>query len=162
VTDRSTLTRPARPAADAGRSRLGDVTRPIVRERRILTRRRSAVLLAVVALGIAGALAAALFLIPIRTLFGQQERIAERTEQVTALESVVNDLRSEVDRLGTTDGIREAAREELGYVEPGEVRETVLDYPDLPTDLPDGWPYSLVSDIMTLRRAGPAAVAPQP
>jgi cell division protein FtsB len=136
------------------------VTRPIVRERRILTQGRSAFLLALVALGIAGALAAALFLIPVRTLFDQQQRIDERAEQVTALESVVSDLRSEVARLQTPDGIREGAREELGYVEPGEVRETVLDYPDLPTDLPDGWPYSLVSDIMELRRSTPAEAAP--
>lgn len=133
-----------------------------MRERRILTQRRSAVVLALVALGIAGALAAALFLIPIRTMFGQQQRIDERADQVTALESVVSDLRGEVARLQTPDGVREAAREELGYVEPGEVRETVLDFPDLPTDLPDGWPYSLVSDIMTLRRGVAVATPPAP
>jgi cell division protein FtsB len=154
--DRSTrVPRPERAAADAGRSRLGDSTRPIARERRILTQRRSTALMALVALGIAGALAAALFVIPVRTLFDQDRRIEERGEQVAELESVVADLRSEVDRLGTTDGIREAAREELGYVEAGEIRETVLDYPDLPTDLPDGWPYSVVSGIAELRRGGP-------
>ncbi len=145
MADRSTtVTKPARPAADAGRSRLGDVTRPIARERRILTARRSGVLLAIVGLGIAGALASALFLLPIRTWFEQGDRIEQRSDQVTELEAVVTDLRSEVDRLRTSDGIREAAREELGYVEAGEIRESVLDYPDLPTDLPDGWPYSLV------------------
>ena len=46
-----------RPAADVGRSRLGDVTRPIVRERRILTQRRSAFLLALVALAACSAAA---------------------------------------------------------------------------------------------------------
>jgi len=156
------MKRPARAASDAGRSRLGDVTRPIVRERRILTARRSGVLLAVVGLGIAGALAAALFVLPIRTWFDQEERIEQRSEQVAELESVVADLRSEVARLRTTDGIREAAREELGMVEAGEIRESVLDYPDLPTDLPDGWPYSLVSDIMDLRRQSPAPTGAQP
>ena len=161
--DRTTLTRPTRPAADAGRSRLGDATRPVVRERRVLTGPRSStLLLAVVALGIAGALAYALFGIPFRTLFDQDERIAERTDQVVELEAVVADLRTEVDRLKTEDGIREAAREELGYVEAGEVRESVLDYPDLPTDLPDGWPYSLVNDITTLRRGGLPAPSPAP
>lgn len=111
--------------------------------------------MALVGLAIAGALAAALFVIPVRTLFDQDQRIADRDEQVAELESVVADLRSEVDRLRTTDGIREAAREELGYVEAGEIRETVLDYPDLPTDLPDGWPYSVISGIAELRRGGP-------
>lgn len=115
-------------------------------------------MLALVALGIAGALAYALFGIPFRTLFDQDERIAERTEQVDELEAVVADLRSEVDRLRTEDGIREAAREELGYVEVGEIRESILGYPDLPVDLPDGWPYSVVNEITTLRRGGlPAA-----
>lgn len=149
------VARPPRAASDAGRSRLGDSTRPIARERRILTQRRSTVLMALVALGIAGALALALFGLPVRTLFDQDDRIDQRSEQVAELESVVADLRSEVDRLRTSDGIREAAREELGYVQAGEIRETVLDYPDLPTDLPDGWPYSVISGITELRRSGP-------
>ena len=116
--------------------------------------------MALVALGIAGALAVALFGIPVRTLFDQDERIDRRAEQVAELESVVADLRSEVERLKTSDGIREAAREELGYVQAGEIRETVLDYPDLPTDLPDGWPYSVISGIADLRRSGSVPTAP--
>ena len=151
----ATVPRPERAASDAGRSRLGDITRPVVRDRRILTERRTGALLALVALGIAGALAAALFVLPIRTYFEQEDRIEQRTQQVEELESVVADLRSEVDRLGTDDGVREAAREQLGYTEAGEIRESVLDYPDLPTDLPDGWPYSTVSEIMELRRSPP-------
>ena len=148
-----------RAAADTGRSRLGDSTRPVVRERRILTDWRGTLLLAVVALGIAGALATALFLIPIRTLFDQSSRIDDRTAQVGELEAVVTDLEREVARLRTEDGVREAAREELGFIQAGEIRETVLDFPDLPLDLPDGWPYSLVNDITHLRRGGPPPVA---
>lgn len=156
MADRSArISKPARAAADAGRSRLGDATRPIVRERRVLVGPRSStIMLAVVALAIAGALAYALFGAPFRTLFDQDRRIEQRTEQVDELESVVADLRSEVARLRTDDGVREAAREELGYVKAGEIRETVLDYPELPTALPDGWPYSLVSQIAALRRGG--------
>lgn len=148
-----------RAAADTGRSRLGDSTRPVVRERRILNDWRGTLLLAVVALGIAGALATALFLIPIRTLFDQNSRIDERTAQVGELEAVVNDLEREVARLRTEDGVREAAREELGFIQAGEIRETVLEFPDLPLDLPDGWPYNLVNDITHLRRGGPPPVA---
>lgn len=165
MTDGSTrISRPVRAAADAGRSRLGDSTRPVVRERRIMTDWRGTLLLAIVALGIAGALAAALFLIPIRTLFDQDARIDQRAEQVGELEAVVADLEREVARLQTEDGIREAAREELGFIQAGEIRETVLDFPDLPLDLPDGWPYSLVNDITYLRRGGPpvAVVVPAP
>ena len=120
---------------------------------------RGTIVLVLVALGIAGALAAALFLIPIRTLFEQENRIQDRSEQVSELESVVADLQREVDRLQTPEGIREAAREQLGFIETGEIRETVLEFPDLPLDLPDGWPYSLVNDITELRRGGPPPVA---
>jgi cell division protein FtsB len=156
----TTISKPPRAAADAGRSRLGDATRPIVRERRLFTGPRSStILLAFVAIAIAGALAYALFGIPFRTLFDQEARIEERTLQVNELETVVADLRSEVARLQTEDGIRDAAREELGYVEAGEMRETVLDAPNVPTDLPDGWPYSMVNDITALRRNGLPAVS---
>lgn len=120
---------------------------------------RGTTLLALVAVGIAGALAAALFLIPIRTLFDQDARIDERSEQVGELESVVADLQREVDRLKTPDGVREAAREELGFIQAGEIRETVLDFPDVPLDLPNGWPYSLFNEITELRRGGPPPVA---
>jgi cell division protein FtsB len=156
----TTISTPPRAAADAGRSRLGDATRPVVRERRLFTGPRSStILLAFVAIAIAGALAYALFGIPFRTLFDQDDRIDERTLQVTELETVVVDLRSEVARLKTEDGIRDAAREELGYVEAGEMRETVLDAPNVPIDLPDGWPYSMVNDITALRRNGLPAVS---
>ncbi|NNE11787.1 MAG: septum formation initiator family protein [Ilumatobacter sp.] len=159
----STIERPEsrRRAADRGRSRLGDVTRPIAIDRRLTKQRRSTVLLALVALGIVGALAAALFVLPVQTYFDQDDRLEQRSEQLAQLESVNADLRTEVGRLRTDDGIREAAREELGMVESGEQRQSILALPDVPTDLPDGWPYSLVSGIAELRR-NPPPVAPAP
>lgn len=158
----STIDRPPVPprASDRGRSRLGDLSRPIPIDRRIARRRRSNVLLALVALGIAGALAAALFVLPVQTLFDQDDQILERTDQLTQLRTVNDDLRSEVNRLRTDDGVREAAREQLGYVEQGEVRKTIRDLPPVPTDLPDGWPYSLVEGITAVARG--IAVAPAP
>ena len=152
---RSRVSKPATPpvASDAGRSRLGDLTRPISVDRRITRRRRSTVLLGVVALAIAGAIAAALFVLPVQTYFAQDVSIERRQGQLDQLEAVNAELQAEVDRLRTADGIREAAREEIGFAEPGERRLTLLALPDLPTDLPDGWPYSMVSDIIALRRA---------
>lgn len=160
----STISRPEqRPASsDRGRSRLGDTTRPIRIDRRITKQRRSTVLLAVVAIGIAGALAAALFVLPVQTYFGQDDRIDQRRQQLAQLEAVNDDLRAEVDRLRTEDGVREAAREELGMVESGERRETVLELPDVPTVLPAGWPYSLVTGIADIRRNPPPPPPPQP
>ena len=158
----STVDRPSTPprASDRGRSRLGDITRPVQLDRRIAHHRRSNFALAIIALAIAGALAAALFLLPIQTFFNQNDRLDERRDQLTQLEAVNDDLRGEVARLATDDGVEEAAREELGFVEPGERRESVLDFPAVPTDLPDGWPYSLVTDITDLRRNPPPPPAP--
>jgi cell division protein FtsB len=149
----TTVGKPAggRRASDAGRSRLGDLTRPIAIDRRITRRRRSTILLGLVALGIAGAFAAALFVLPVQTWFEQDDELARRSEQLQQLETVNADLQAEVDRLRTDDGVREAAREEIGYLGAGESRQTVLDVPDLPTVLPEGWPYGVVSDIMALR-----------
>ncbi len=151
----STLDRPATPpsAADRGRSRLGDLSRPIQIDRRISRTRRTNVLLAMAAVAIAAALAAAIFVLPVKTLFNQDEQIAERTDQLTQMQVVNEDLRSEVARLRTDDGVREAAREQLGFVEEGEIRQSILDFPPVPTDLPDGWPYSLFEGIVTVRVA---------
>lgn len=131
------------------------MTRPIHVERRITTQRRTTVLLAVVAIAIAGALAAALFVLPVQTYFGQNDRIEQRADQLAQLEQVNSDLRTEVERLRTPVGIREAAREELAMVQEGERRQSILDLPDVPTDLPAGWPYSVVSGIVEVRRTPP-------
>jgi cell division protein FtsB len=156
----STIDRPAVPpaASDRGHSRLGDLSRPIPIDRRIARHRRSNIALALVAIGIAAALAAALFLLPVQTLFDQDDQVVERTDQLTQLRTVNDDLRSEVARLRTDDGVREAVREQLGYVQEGEVRKSILELPPVPTDLPDGWPYSIVEGITTVRRN--VAVAP--
>ena len=153
----STVDRPRTPqrASDRGRSRLGDITRPVRIDRRLTTNRHSTVLFGIVALAIAGALAAALFVLPVQTYLGQDERLEQRRDQLELQEAVNEDVAAEVSRLGTDDGVREAAREELGFVEFGERRETILDLPAVPTDLPDGWPYSLVKGIVELRRNPP-------
>lgn len=152
---RSHLRRSARrPAADAGRSRLGDLTRPIPIERRIVRRRRSTVLLGAVALSIAAALAAALFIIPVQTYRDQSATLERRIEQVEQLEVVNAQLRDEVARLRTEAGTREAARSELGFGEAGEDRLRVLDLPTLPTELPAGWPYDLITSVIALRTGG--------
>jgi cell division protein FtsB len=160
--------KPRRPfrSSDKGRSRIGDITRQISldgaisEERRLNRSRRGTIFLALAAVAVAGAFAAALFGIPVRTYLGQDETMAERNDQLTKLQAVNADLEAEVARLRTDDGIREAAREELGYVEEGEQRASIVDTNVVPTVLPVGWPYDLVSSIVTLKTATSAAVAP--
>lgn len=105
-----------------------------------------------------GTLALAVFISPIGTWREQDVDLEQRLLQYEELRRVNADLQAEVDRLGTDDGIRESAREDYGYVEAGEQRLSVTDLPPLPTDLPDGWPYNLVTDIIAATEAGPAPV----
>ena len=105
------------------------------------------------ALVVAGAIAAALFGLPVRTWFDQDSELQALEHELTEMQAVNHDLQGEVDRLQTDEGISEAAREELGHIQAGDNRLTVLELPPLPTDLPDGWPYSQVEAILTVRDA---------
>lgn len=103
-----------------------------------------------------GTIGAAVFILPIQTWLDQDDSLIQRQEQFDALQRVNGELAAEVDRLETEDGIREAAREEIGFVEAGEERTSILPLPPLPSDLPDGWPYNVVTGILAARTAGPA------
>ena len=154
----TTLIRKApRPASDAGRSRLPDLTRPIDREQRIAKNRRPALLLGTVGVLLAGTIGAALFVLPVRTWFHQDERIDQLRTQLDTTEDVNTDLQQEVYELQTDDGISAAAREELGYIQLNERRQTIMDLPGVPEDLPDGWPYGPVEQIVNLRAAAQPA-----
>jgi cell division protein FtsB len=150
---RTIVRRTWRPAADAGRSRLGDLTRPIAKEQRIAKNRRPAMLLGAIGIIVAGAIAAALFVLPVRTWFDQDHRVDALQADLDTLQTANGQLQQEVNELQTDDGVRAAAREELGYQQFNERRQTVVGLPELPADLPDGWPYGAVEQILALRVA---------
>lgn len=97
------------------------------------------------------AVAAAFFVFPMRDYFKQHEAIAQRTAEFEALADANEQLQDEIDALQTPAGVIAAARSELGYVYPGERRVNLLQMPELPTTLPSSWPYSMVSNIMSVR-----------
>jgi cell division protein FtsB len=146
---------PAPAASDAGRSRLGDLTRPIALDRRLTRRRRTTWVLGVVTLAVLGAFAATLFVLPIQTFREQGQTLETRERQLEQLLEVNYQLQAEVDRLRTNPGIREAARAELGFFEAGEQTLTVIGTPELPTDLPGGWPYGLYRSVIAVRMGSP-------
>ena len=152
---RSRLARRRRPASTARRSSLADLTGGVPREARITGRGRTTVVLGALAGVVVLTLIASLAVIPWRTYGEQGDRIDELADQLARLEAVNADLSAEVQRLRTDDGVREAARDELGYVADGEDRETVMDAPPLPTDLPNGWPYGVMADIIAARTPSP-------
>jgi cell division protein FtsB len=143
-------------ASDAGRSRLGDFTRPIPTDKRVLRRPKWALFGAAFILVIGATIVAALFILPIQTWIGQDADLTQRQAELDELQRVNGQLAGEVDRLQTDDGVREAAREEIGFVEKGDQRTTILPLPPLPRELPAGWPYNVVTGIFAARTAGPA------
>ncbi|MGH9272157.1 MAG: FtsB family cell division protein [Ilumatobacteraceae bacterium] len=152
----STVTKPpGRRASDAGRSRLADYTRPIAREQRITRSRRPAFAAGLVALLVVVTIGAALFGLPLRTWFAQDDELSQLEVELDELAAVNADLSDEVARLQTDDGIVEAARESLGVTRFGERRQTVIGATELPTDLPDGWPYAAVERMIALRAEEP-------
>lgn len=109
------------------------------------------------AVAVFAAIGAAVFVLPIGTWRDQGDDLERRQAQLDELQRVNNELEAEVIRLETPDGIREAAREDYGYVEIGEERASILPLPPLSTDLPDGWPYNIVNQIIDIRLAPPPA-----
>ncbi|MEM9038974.1 MAG: hypothetical protein AAGD33_03655 [Actinomycetota bacterium] len=154
----TSIPRPQRPAADEGRSRLGDFTRPIPVEKR-LVRRPWVVAAAIIGtLAVIATIGAQVFARPVTVWNEQGPTLDSKRAQLTELERVNAELESEIGRLRTDDGIREAAREDYGFVEVGEERSSVLPFPDLPTALPDGYPYNVVTQIITAVERGPAVI----
>lgn len=156
-------TRIARPkdrrASDSGRSRLGDIgrRRRVPRGDRIAGRRRLGLLFGLAGLAVALAIGAALFLLPVRTWFDQDRQLGGLEHELSELQTVNDDLEEEVGRLQTDEGIAGAARDELGHIQTGDNRETMQPLPPLPRDLPQGWPYSQVGQIIAIREAAASA-----
>jgi cell division protein FtsB len=150
---------PKQAAAREGTSRLGDFTRPIPVDKRITRRPKVAVFVGLFVVAVLAVIGAAVFVLPIQTWRDQNTEIGKQQAQLDGLDKINTQLAAEVDRLKTDDGVREAAREEIGYVQSGEERSSVLPLPPLPTVLPEGWPYNVVTGIIAARRAGPAPSA---
>jgi hypothetical protein len=80
--------------------------------------------------------------------------------ELAVLSNANAQLAADVNRLQTPDGIKEAARQEVGFVGVGEQRISVLATPDAPVTLPTGWPFDAITQIVAVR-AGLAAAAAQ-
>lgn len=93
----------------------------------------------------------ALFIIPVTDFIEQREALAKKTAEFDALADANEELQNEVNDLSTPEGIRNAARTQLGYVLPGEQKLSFAKTPLLPTALPAQWPYTMISSIVAVR-----------
>ncbi len=155
--------RPADERAEeaAGREHrlLDDLTSPIGVERRLVRRRTNRWLLALASLAVVGALGAALFVLPVKAWLRQEDELTQKRQQLGVITDANEDLTAEVGRLDTPVGAAEAARDELGVVDEGEERISVLPGGAAPLALPAGWPYDTVTQILAARTAIAAAPA---
>lgn len=151
-----------RPRRRSRPSVLDDLSRPIPRDRQLVTRRANRTLLALLSVGVVVAFAAALFVLPVKAWFRQGDELRERRHEYGVLTAANDQLTAEVNRLQTPAGIEEAAREEIGYVGKGEARVSVLPAPEAPLTLPTGWPYDAVSQIIAARATIVTAEAAPP
>ena len=149
----------ARAERDVDASRFAEFTRPIAKEKRLVKGRGKRLLFALVAVVIAAALMASLFVLPVKSWRQQRDDLARKRNELAVLNNANAQLAADVNRLQTPDGIKEAARQDVGFVVMGEQRISVLSTPDAPVTLPIGWPYDAIAQIVSVRSA---AATPAP
>jgi hypothetical protein len=89
--------------------------------------------------------------VPIRTWMAQRDMVDVRSGQYAAYEEVNDALQDEIDALRTPAGVRQAVRDQLGYLLPDERRVPLLEMPNASVTLPARWPYTVVASIVSLR-----------
>ena len=137
-----------------------DFTRPIREASQLVRNKKNRWALALVALAVVAALLGALFVLPVQAWLHQEDDLAVKRSQLEVLKSANAQLETDVDRLNTLEGAKEAARDELGLVAPGEIRISMLDVADAPATLPAGWPYDAVNQIVATRAKAAQAAPP--
>jgi cell division protein FtsB len=141
-----------RPAASKSRpSPLRDLSRPIARDSRMSDRRPVRIGYGVIAAAIGAALIAALVVLPVKRWWNQRDELATRRAELEILQKANGELQQNVDALNTPEGIEKAARSDLAYSYPGDDRISPVGGAVAPIVLPGGYPYSMVSSIMTSR-----------
>ena len=153
-TSRAKAARPVAPRNDD--SRFADFTRPIPVEKQLVRGGGKRRIIGIGAAVITAAFVAALFVLPVQAWLRQQNDLDHKDDQLAALQDANALLANEVQQLQTPEGIEQAAREEIGYVQRGEVRYTMLPPPEAPLTLPGGWPYDTIAKIVAVRSAAAA------
>lgn len=138
---------------------VADHTRPTPRSERLLPKLVGRTLMFIGAIVIVISFGNSFLVLPATSWLGQREEIGARTEELETIKRATDELQTEVDRLNTPAGIEDAAREELGFVMAGERRQQIVGDARAPIELPAGWPYDLVTQIVTVRVNEAAAEA---
>ena len=144
------------PGGGGDHTRFGDLTRPISADRQLVTRRGNRGVLMLLGGGVLLALLAAMFVLPVQAWLRQRDEITVKEQQLAVLEGATAQLTDEIEHLQTTEGAKEAARDELGVVGLGEQRTSLLPADLTGVALPGGWPYDAITQVVAVRAATPA------
>lgn len=88
--------------------------------------------------------------LPAKSWMGQRDEASGRQAELDTLRQASEQIQKEIDWLKTPAGIEAAARSELGFVMSGEKRKVLVGTATAPTQLPAGWPYDLVTHIVSV------------
>lgn len=116
-------------------------------------------MLVVGTLTVLAAMVVIVVVLPLQTWRNQDDELAQRRLELETLTEVNTRLEAEIERLNTDAGVIEAARNELGFVQRGERRLSLVERTPLGDELPDQWPSSLVDAILDARAAHAAVAA---
>jgi len=130
-----------------------------VRRTRTRKRRSPKWVLIVGTLTVLVAVVAIVVVLPFQTWRNQDDELAQRRLELETLTEVNSRLEAEIERLNTDAGVIEAARNELGFVQRGERRLSLVERTPLGDELPDRWPSSVVDAILDARAAHAAVAA---
>lgn len=138
---------------------VSDLTRPTPRSERIVPKFLGRVALLLGFLVVVFSFGNSFLVLPLTSWFGQRTEIDSRQSELDTIKKATDELQTEVDRLKTPEGVQDAAREELGFVVAGEARQQIVGEAAAPIDLPTGWPYDLVTQIISVKVNDAAAKA---
>lgn len=149
------LDRGDRPSRDGTRDHSRFGARPIDVEHQLVSRRPHRWVLGAIGLAVVCALGAALFVLPVQAYLRQEGEIEQKQQELDVLTEANRKLGAEVAHLETPAGAKEAARDELGVVGPGEHRVSILPPAPGPLPMPAGWPYDAITQIVNVRQVEP-------
>jgi cell division protein FtsB len=144
----------------AGELAVTPASEPKADDRRAHPHRRRRILLAIwttAVVVVAGLLL--LLVLPTRAWLSQRSAIASAERRLAVLQEENAKLSARVAALQTPEEVERVAREQYNLANPGEKVLSVLPAPAL-TNLPSGWPFPLVNEIVTARSAPPATSPP--
>ena len=100
-----------------------------------------------------------LLVLPTRAWLAQRSAIASAEHRLDIVQDENAKLQARLQALQTPEDVEQVAREQYNLAEPGEKVFSVLPAPAL-TNLPSGWPFSLVNEIVAVQAGAAPRTTP--